>query len=181
MPKAVYHLDPAHSSAHFSVRHMMISNVRGEFSRLSGAVVFDPQNPAASSIEAQIETASINTSDAKRDAHLRSADFFDAEKYPSLTFRSTRLARTEAGWTVEGDLTIHGVTRPVTLDVEGPTPEVKDPWGSGRIGATASAKLNRKDFGLTWNTPLETGGFLVGDEIRITLEIEAIRQAVAAA
>ena len=176
MPQTTYQIDPAHSSAQFSVRHMMISNVRGEFTKVSGAIAYDAASPSESSIEASIEVASINTREPQRDAHLKSADFFDVEKFPVLTFHGRQISGQPGEWKVRGDLTIHGVTREIVLDVEGPTPEAKDPWGSLRIGATATAKLSRKDFGLTWNAALETGGVLVGDEVKITIDLEAILQ-----
>ena len=177
MAQVVYQIDSAHSAAHFSVRHMMVSNVRGEFTKLSGSLAYDASNPANTSLEARMEVASINTRDEQRDAHLKSADFLDAEKFPELTFRSKQVVNEGGEWKVKGDLTIHGVTRAVTLTVEGPTPEVKDPWGGFRIGATAETKIHRKDFGLTWNMALEAGGVVVGDEIKISIEIEAVRQA----
>jgi polyisoprenoid-binding protein YceI len=176
--KATYQIDPAHSSANFSVRHMMITNVRGGFKKVTGTVVFDPANPSASSIEAEIDAASINTNEEQRDTHLRSADFLDVEKHPKITFRSTRIeAAGEGEWKVTGDLSIHGVTRPVTLNVEGPTPEGKDPWGNTRTGASATTKIKRSDFGLTWNAALEAGGLLVGDELKIELELSLIKAA----
>lgn len=170
-----YQIDPTHSSAHFSVRHMMISNVRGELRGISGTVVYDPANPANSKIEATIDASSINTGDAQRDVHLKSADFLDVEHFPTLMFRSTSITPIDGGWSVKGDLAIRGVTREIALDLEGPTPEGTDPWGNQRIGASATTKLNRKDFGLTWNTALETGGVLVGDEVKITVDVENIR------
>jgi polyisoprenoid-binding protein YceI len=175
MPQITYEIDPVHSSVHFSVRHMMVSSVRGEFSKLSGVIKYDPQNPANSSVEATIDASSINTRDPQRDAHLKSADFVDVEKFPVITFRSKRIEAQQGGGKITGDLTVHGVTREVTLDVEGPTPEIKDPWGKQRIGASATAKVNRKDFGLTWNQALEAGGLLVGDEVKGNIEIEAVR------
>ncbi len=171
-------IDPIHSVAEFKVRHMMISNVKGQFSRVSGTLTFDETDVANSRIEAAIEAASIDTRDAQRDAHLRSADFFDVERFPALSFTSTRVTRTGNGrLAVEGELTIHGVTRSVGFDVEGPTPPAKDPWGSTRIGVSATTTINRKDFGLTWNAALETGGILVGEEVTITLDVQLIRQA----
>jgi polyisoprenoid-binding protein YceI len=175
MSQVTYEIDPIHSSVHFSVRHMMLSNVRGEFTKVSGTLKFDAQNPANSSVEVNIEASSINTRDAQRDTHLKSADFLDAEKSPNLTFRSKHIEPHQSGGTIKGDLTIRGITREITLDVEGPTPEVKDPWGKQRIGASATTKLNRKDFGLKWNAALETGGVLVGDEVKITIDVEAVR------
>lgn len=175
MPSVSYKIDPAHTSVHFSVRHMMVSNVRGEFTATAGSIVVDPANPANSSVEATIEVASINTRDAQRDTHLKSADFLDLEKFPTITFKSTKVEPHGDGGKLTGDLTIHGVTRPITLEIEGPTAEVKDPWGGLRIGASAHGKLSRKDFGLTWNAALETGGVLVGDEVKITIDVEAVR------
>lgn len=173
-----YQLDPQHSAAQFKVRHLMISNVKGEFTRLSGNVSFDPSDLASSHIEATIETASINTREPQRDQHLKSADFLEVAKYPSITFRSTAIvAAGSDSFEVVGDLTIRGVTRPVALNVESVTPEVKDPWGFVRRGATARTKIDRKDFGLIWNTALETGGFLVGDDVEITIDAELMRKA----
>lgn len=153
----------------------MVSNVRGEFAKISGTVKYDPEKPETSTVEATIDATSISTRDAQRDAHLKSADFLDVEKFPALTFRSKKIEVAAGGGKVTGDLTIHGVTREITLDVEGPTAEMKDPWGKQRIGASATAKLNRKDFGLTWNAALEAGGVMVGDEVKITIDVEAVR------
>ncbi len=175
MSQATYEIDPTHSSVHFSVRHMMVSNVRGEFTKVSGAIKFDPENPANSSLDATIDAASINTRDAQRDTHLKSADFLDVEKFPTLTFHSKKIAPQRDGGKVTGDLTIHGVTREIMLDVEGPTAEVKDPWGKQRMGASATTKISRKDFGLVWNAALETGGVMVGDEVKITIDVEFVR------
>jgi polyisoprenoid-binding protein YceI len=178
MAAITYDIDPAHSSAHFSVRHMMISNVKGEFTKVSGTVVYDPENPGASKVDIKIEVASLHTRDEQRDAHLKSPDFLDAAKFPEITFVSKSVERSGDGeHLTKGDLTIHGVTREVTLDVEGPTAEVKDPWGNTRAGATATTKIRRKDFGLEWNVALETGGVLVGDEVKIDLEVELARRA----
>jgi polyisoprenoid-binding protein YceI len=161
---------------------MMVTNVRGGFRTVNGAVVFDPQNQAASSIEAVIDAASISTLDDQRDAHLRSADFLDVEKFPTVAFKSTKLEPAGDGeWKATGDLTIHGVTRPVVLKVEGPTSEEKDPWGNIRVGASATTRIKRSDFGLTWNAALETGGILVGDELKIELEVSLIKAEAAAA
>lgn len=175
MSQITYEIDPTHSSVHFSVRHMMVSNVRGEFTKVSGTIKFDPENPANSSVDATIDAASINTRDAQRDTHLKSADFLDVEKFPTLTFHSKKIAPQSGGGKVTGDLTIHGVTREITLDVEGLTPEVKDPWGKQRMGASATTKISRKDFGLIWNAALESGGVMVGDEVKITIDVEFFR------
>ena len=172
-----YVIDPSHSTAGFKVRHLMVSNVRGEFSGVAGTVVFDAEDSANSKVEAVIDATTIQTRDNQRDQHLKSADFFDVEKFPKIAFTSKKVVPVgDSEWRVVGDLTIHGVTREVALDVEGPTPEVKDPWGNIKIGATATTKLNRKDFGLVWNVALEAGGVLVGDEVAIQLEVEMTRQ-----
>ena len=175
MPPLTYAIDPAHSSVHFSVRHLMVSNVRGEFTKVSGTVNFDPEKPETSTIEATIDATSISTRDQQRDGHLKSPDFLDTEKFPAIAFRSKKVEIVSGGGKVTGDLTIHGVTREIVLDVEGPTPEIKDPWGKQRIGASATAKLSRKDFGLTWNAALETGGVMVGDEVKINIDVEFVR------
>jgi polyisoprenoid-binding protein YceI len=174
--KQTYKLDPAHSVAHFSVRHMMITNVRGGFSGVEGTVTYDPQNPSDSSVETVINTSTINTNEPARDAHLKSADFLDVEKFPTMTFKSKKVtASGEGELKVEGDLTLHGVTKEVVLTVEGPTDEAKDPWGNVRIGASAATKIKRSDFGLSWNATLETGGFLVGDELKLSIEVSLIK------
>ena len=180
--KANYEIDTAHSTAQFVVRHMMITNVRGGFGGVKGTVVWDRENPEQSSIDAVIDVATITTRDEQRDAHLRSADFFHAEQYPHITFKSRRIARkSDDELSVTGDLTIRGVTREVTLKVEGPTPENKDPWGNIRIGASGATRIRRSDFGLTWNAALETGGLLVGDEIKIELELSLVKAQTATA
>jgi polyisoprenoid-binding protein YceI len=174
--KTTYKIDPAHSSAQFVVRHMMITNVRGGFSGVQGAVEYDPENPNESRIEVVIDASQINTLDEQRDTHLKSPDFLHVEQHPTITFKSKKIERAGDGeWKVTGDLTIHGVTKEVVLDAEGPTPERKDPFGNTRIGASASTKIKRSDFGLTWNAALETGGILVGDDLKIELEVSAIR------
>jgi len=171
-----WNIDPVHSVAEFKVKHMMISNVKGQFTGLQGLLTLDEANIINSHVQASIDAASITTRDAQRDAHLKSADFFDVEKFPALSFKSTRVSRTRDGeLAIDGELTIHGVTRNVVFAVEGPTPSAKDPWGNTRLGLSASTKLNRKDFGLTWNTALETGGILVGDEVTITLEAQFVK------
>ncbi len=173
---AAYAIDTTHSTVDFKVRHMMVANVRGEFSGVTGTVKFDPANPENSSITASIDASTINTRDARRDEHLKSADFLDVQNFPTLDFVSRTFAPNGGGrWKVAGDLTIRGVTKGVVLDVEGPTAETRDPWGGTRVGASATARINRKDFGLAWNVALEAGGVLVGDEVTITLEIELTR------
>jgi polyisoprenoid-binding protein YceI len=171
-----WNIDPAHSVAEFKVKHMMIANVKGHFSKVSGALTLDESDLHKSQIEASIDAASIETRDAQRDAHLRSADFLDVEKFPTLSFKSHRISIVRDGeLAVEGDLTIHGVTRKVVFTIEGPTPPTKDPWGNTRVAVSGSTKINRKDYGLTWNAALETGGILVGEEITITLEVEFVK------
>jgi polyisoprenoid-binding protein YceI len=172
-----WNIDPAHSVAEFKVKHMMISNVKGQFAKVTGTLTLDESDLINSRVEALIEAASIETRDAQRDAHLKSADFFDVEKFPTLSFKSAHISHGRDGeLAVEGDLTIRGVTRKVLFfAVEGPTPPVKDPWGNTRVAVSATTKINRKDFGLTWNTALETGGILVGDEATITLDVEFVK------
>ncbi len=173
---STWNIDAAHSVAEFKVKHMMISNVKGQFTRVSGVLTLDEADVAHSKVEATIEAASITTGDAQRDGHLKTAEFLDVEKFPALSFKSDRIAQTSAGeLTVEGDLTIHGVTRRVQFHVEGPTAPGKDPWGNTRVAISATTKINRKDFGLTWNATLETGGFLVGDEVTITLDVQFVK------
>jgi polyisoprenoid-binding protein YceI len=170
-------IDSAHSEVNFSVRHMMISNVRGRFEKFTGTVDFDEANPANTKVDVQIETASISTREPQRDGHLRSPDFLDAEKYPYLTFKSKRVVVIDTQHAkLVGDLTIRDITRQVTLDVEYSGMSMS-PWGTTNAGFTASTKISRKDWNLNWNVALETGGWLVGDEIKIDLELEIIQQA----
>jgi polyisoprenoid-binding protein YceI len=171
-----WEIDPAHSSANFSIRHMMIAKVRGGFTRLSGQLKLDREDASRSAVEAVIDAASIDTREPKRDEHLRSADFFDVQRYPSITFKSKRVEKDGDGMKVAGDLTIHGVTQEVTLDVEGLDSEMKDPWGNVKIGASATTQIKRKEFGLSWNAALETGGVLVGDDVSITLDIQFVKK-----
>jgi polyisoprenoid-binding protein YceI len=171
-----WNIDPAHSVAEFKVKHMMIANVKGHFTKVSGTLVRDESDPANDRVEATVDATSVHTRDEQRDAHLKSADFFDVEKFPTLHFKSSGISIVRDGeLSVEGDLTIHGVTRKVRFAVEGPTPPTKDPWGNTRVAISASTKINRKDFGLTWNAALETGGILVGDEVTITLDVEFVK------
>lgn len=174
----LWKIDPAHSAAHFSVRHLMISNVRGEFTKITGSATLDPSDLSRSSVEVTIEAASINTREPDRDTHLRSADFLDVEHYPTLTFRSTRVQPVDAEtFKLTGDLTIRGVTKQATFEMEGPTPSIKDPWGNIRAGVTGSTKISRKDFGVAFNALTETGGVVVGDEVKITIEAELVQTA----
>ena len=173
---STWNLDPAHSVAEFKVKHMMISNVKGQFAKVTGVLQFDKQDITKSKVEASIDAASLNTREEQRDAHLKSADFFHVEQHPTLSFKSTRVKRVGDGeLSVSGDLTIRGVTRNVEFTIEGPTPPAKDPWGNTRIGLSATTKINRKDFGLIWNAALETGGILVGDEVTITLDVQFVK------
>jgi polyisoprenoid-binding protein YceI len=174
---STYVLDGSHSQAQFKVRHMMISNVTGEFKQIEGTFNYNPNDPALSQVEIKIDATSIDTRDTNRDAHLKSADFFDVENYPSLTFSSKKFEKSADGYKVTGDLAIRGTSKEVVLDVEGPTEEVKDPWGNSRIGVVATTKINRKEWGLNWNVALEAGGFIVSDEIRIHIEAEFTKQA----
>ena len=174
---ATWQMDPAHSSFQFKIRHLTVSNVKGDFSKVQGVAVIDDQDITHLKVEVAIDGASVNTGHAQRDEHLRGPDFFDVTKYPTITFVSKKVIKTDTNrLKVIGDLTIRGVTREITVDVEGPTQEVKDPWGNFRRGATATAKINRRDFGIIWNKVLDTGGLVVGDEVDITIEVELIRK-----
>lgn len=174
---ATYEIDATHSSAQFSIRHMMVSNVKGEFSKVVGTVVYDAKDPAKSTVEATIDVNSIDTRNAQRDQHLKSPEFFDAAKFPSITFKSTSVKQVGPGkLKVTGNLTIRDVTKEVVLDVEGPTPEAKDPQGNTKVGASASTKINRNDFGVKWNAPVPTGGVVVGEEVTISFELEFFKK-----
>ena len=169
-------IDASHSNASFTVKHLMITNVRGEFQKLEGTVSYDPAAPEATTIDATIEVASINTRDEKRDGHLKSADFLDAEKFPTITFKSKAVKAKGEELSVTGDLTIRGVTKEVVLEVEGPSAPTADPWGNSRVGATATTKIKRDDFGMVWNAALEAGGVLVGNDVKITIDVSLIKQ-----
>ncbi|MCS7055800.1 MAG: YceI family protein [Thermoflexales bacterium] len=169
-------LDPAHTNVKFSVRHMMISTTTGQFSRVSGTVDFDEAAPEKTQVHVKIEADSLDTKDERRDAHLKSPDFLDVANYPHIEFKSTRVERSgENTAKLHGDLTIRGVTRPVTLDVEY-LGKAKSPWGTWSAGFEATGKINREDWGLTWNMPLETGGWLVGKEVKIEIAAELVQQ-----
>ena len=173
---STWNVDPVHSVAEFKVKHMMISNVKGQFTGVKGSLALDESDVTKSRVEVSIDAASITTREPQRDAHLKSPDFFDVEKFPALSFKSMQIKRAGEGeLAVAGDLTIHGITRNVVFTVEGPTPQAKDPWGNTRLGLSATTKINRKDFGLSWNAALETGGILVGDEVTITLDVQFIK------
>lgn len=175
----VWTIDPSHTVVEFSVRHMMFATVRGRFGSVEGTVKGDPGHLETASIQVRIDAASVDTREAQRDQHLRSADFFDVEHHPQITFTSRRITQKEGSgapaYEVIGDLTIRGVTREVILSTRY-NGRGRDPWGFERVGFSAEGAVNRKDFGLVWNAPLEAGGFLVGDEIRITLEVQAVKQ-----
>jgi polyisoprenoid-binding protein YceI len=174
---STWNLDPAHSAAEFKVKHMMISNVKGSFRGLKGTLTLDDADPSRSRVTATIDIATLSTGDDQRDAHLKSADFFDAAQFPHMTFDSTAVKKTGEGeYQVTGNLTLHGVTRPVTFAVDGPGAPGKDPWGNTRIGLSATARINRKDFGLSWNAALETGGVLVGEDVALTIDAQFIKQ-----
>ena len=173
---SAWQIDPVHSEVGFSVRHLMISTVKGRFTDVKGTLQYNEADPTQSSVEVAIATASVDTRADQRDNHLRSADFFDSEHFPNITFRSTRVERTSPDTgRLTGDLTIRGVTHPVSLDVkrEG---RGKDPWGGERLGYSATTIVDREEFGLTWNQALETGGVVVGDEVKVTIEVEWVKQ-----
>lgn len=177
MAKSVWAFDPTHSSVGFSVKHMMISTVRGTFHKLSADINADPDDLTTADITLTIDVSSIDTRDENRDGHLKSGDFFDVEQFPNMTFRSTKIERAGGNeYTLTGDLTIRGVTKPVQFKVEFEGAG-KDPWGGERAGFTANATINRSDFGLSWNAALETGGVLVSDHVKLHAEIEAVKQA----
>jgi polyisoprenoid-binding protein YceI len=171
-----YTLDPTHTRIGFSTRHAMVTTVRGQFSDFTGTAHVDAANPASSKVEVVIQTASIDTGVADRDAHLRSADFFDADQFKEITFVSTKVERDGDDWVITGDLSIKGVTKPVTVAFE-PTGSARDPFGNLRIGFEGGAAINRKDWGLTWNAALETGGVLVSEKVKLEFDVSAIRNA----
>ena len=174
--EASWRIDPLHSAAHFSVRHMMISTVRGQFGGVTGAVKFDPKDLTKATVDASIDCTTLNTGEAKRDAEMKGPEFFDVKKYPAMKFKSKKVDIAGAGkLRMSGDLTINAITRPVVLDVEGPSPSVKDSRGREKVGLNATTKINRKDYAITWNEIMETGGFAVADEVSISLDIELIK------
>lgn len=173
-------IDPSHTSVQFAVRHLMISTVRGEFAEVSGTVVAHDEDLTRSTVQATINASTIDTREAKRDQHLRSADFLDVERFPTITFVSRKIAPAGDGrWKMTGNLTLHGVTREVVVDVEAPGTRVKDPAGKTRAGARATTRINRKDFGVVWNKSLDGGGIAVGDDVDITIDVEGVQQAPA--
>jgi polyisoprenoid-binding protein YceI len=170
-------IDPGHSAAQFAVRHMVVSNVKGQFDGPTGTVTFDPANiPGTLRVEAYIDARTINTRNPDRDNDLRSDVFFDVDRFPRITFKSKRAEGAAGRFKVTGDLTMRGVTKEVVLDVEGPTPEIKDIWGNARVGATASTVLDRRDFGLLYSRILEGGGAVVGNDVTISIDLELTRQ-----
>ncbi len=174
---ATWEADPAHSSVGFAIRHMMISTVRGQFRTFTAKATGDPTNPSMATIEASIDAASIDTGNEKRDAHLKTPDFLDVAKFPTLTFKSKKIEAAGPGKAkVTGELTLHGGTKEVVLDVEGPSGVIKDPMGNEKAGAHASTKINRKDFGIVWNKSMDGGGLMVGDEIDISIDVEAVKK-----
>jgi len=181
MPAAgadAWKVDPQHTAAQFAVKHLMISTVRGEFKGVNGAVNWDTQDITKSTVDIVIDTTTVSTGEEKRDGHLKSPDFFDVAKYPTMTVKSKKVeqAGTEK-LKVTGDLTIHGTTKEVVLDVDGPTAPVKDPWGNTRVAISATTRVNRQDFGVKWNQSIDGGGVVVGDEVKITIDLEMIKQA----
>jgi polyisoprenoid-binding protein YceI len=174
---APWEFDPEHTGVQFKVRHLMVSHVRGDFEKVSGKIVYDESDVTKSTADITIEAASINTGVAKRDEDLRGPDFLDVAKYPTITFKSKKVEKAGEGkLKMTGDITIHGVTKEVVLSIEGPTPPIKDPWGNTRVGGSATTRINRRDFGLTYNKVLEIGGAVVGDEVDITIDMEIFRK-----
>ncbi|MFO0726022.1 MAG: YceI family protein [Myxococcota bacterium] len=173
---STWEVDSSHTAAQFSVRHLMVSNVRGEFSKVTGTVELDDKDVSKSKVKVEIDVSTVNTREPKRDEHLKSAEFFDVAKFPKMTFKSKSVTKAGGGFKVVGDLSIHGVTKEVTLDVEGTLAEVKDPWGNVKTGLTATTKIKREDFGLTWNKALEAGGVVVGSDVAITLDVELTKK-----
>lgn len=177
---STWQIDPQHSSAQFAVRHLGLSTVRGAFSKLSGTMIRDDQDITNSSVEVTIDVNTVDTREPDRDKDLRSERFFDVAHFPTMTFKSKKVEQVAPGkLRVTGDLTIRGTTREVTLDVDGPTAPVKDPWGNQRLAATAATKINRQDYGVKWNAKLDNGGVVVGDEVNITLDVEMIQKTAA--
>ncbi|HLK04627.1 MAG TPA: YceI family protein [Candidatus Acidoferrum sp.] len=173
-----WQIDPQHTAAQFAVKHLMISTVRGEFKGVTGMVVWDDKDVTKSTVDVTIDAKTVNTGEEKRDQHLKSPDFFDVEKFPTITFKSKKVEADGAGkLKITGDLTIHGVTKEAVLDVEGPTAPVTDPWKNTRVAATATTKVNRQDFGVKWNANMDGGGVVVGDAVTITIDLEMVKQA----
>lgn len=177
---STWQIDPNHSSAQFAVRHLAISTVRGAFTKVNGTVQFDDKDISKSTVDVTIDATSVDTRVEARDKDLRSDHFFDVEKYPAITFKSTKVEQVAPGkLKVTGDLTIHGVTKQVALDVEGPTAPVKDPWGNQRVAVSATTKINRQDFSVKWNATMDGGGVVVGDDVAITIDAELVQKGAA--
>jgi polyisoprenoid-binding protein YceI len=175
---STWQVDPAHSEALFSIRHLTISTVRGGFSKIKGTISFDDKDPSKSVVDVAIDMSTVDTREPKRDDDLRSDKFFDVTKYPTMTFKSTKVEQVSAGkLKVTGDLTLHGVTKEVVLDVDGPSAAIKDPWGNQRAAASATTKINRQDFGVKWNKTIDNGGVMLGDDVSITIDVEMIQPA----
>jgi len=173
---STWNIDPAHSSAQFSVRHLAISTVRGTFSKISGTVLLDESDVTKSTVNVSIDVATVDTHEPNRDADLRTDKFFDVAKYPTMTFKSKKVEQVAPGkLKVTGDFTLHGITKEVVLDIEGPTPPVKDPWGNQRAAVSATTKINRQDYGVKWNANMDNGGVVVGDDVSITLDVEMVK------
>src|SRR3954453_1416778 len=176
-PASTWKIDPAHSSAQFSVRHLAISTVRGAFSSVNGSVNYDDKDVSKSTIDVTIDVNSVDTRQPDRDKDLKSDKFFDTATYPNITFKSTKVEQAGVGkLKVTGDLTIRGTTKSVVLDVEGPTAPIKDPWGNSRVAASATTKVNRQDYGVKWNAKLENGGVVGGDDVNIIIDVELVQQ-----
>ena len=175
---SIWRIDPQHTSAQFAVKHLMISTVRGEFHNVTGTIAWDDQDITKSVVDVTIDATTVDTREPKRNDHLKSPDFFDVAKYPTITFKSRRVEQAAPGkLKITGDLTIHGVTKEVVLDVEGPTAAIKDPWGNARVAASATTKINRQDFGVKWNANIDGGGVVVGDDVNVTIDLEMVKQA----
>lgn len=172
-----WQIDPAHTAAGFSVKHLMISTVRGQFKGITGTINWDDQDVSKSTVDVTIDAKTVDTTEPMRDKDLRSDKFFDTDKYPTITFKSTKVEQVSAGkLKVTGDLTIHGVTKSVVLDVEGPSAQIKDPWGNARIAINATTKVNRQDYGVKWNANIDGGGVVVGDDVNITIDLEMVKK-----
>ncbi len=173
-----WEIDPAHTAAGFSVKHLMISTVRGQFKGITGTINWDDQDISKSTVDVTIDAKTVDTSEPQRDKDLRSDRFFDTEKFPTITFKSTKVEQVSAGrLKVAGNLTIHGITKPVVLDVEGPSAQIKDPWGMTRVAINATTKVNRQDYGVKWNANIDGGGVVVGDDVNITIDLEMVKKA----
>jgi len=172
-----WQIDAHHSAAQFAVKHLMISTVRGEFHGVTGTINWDDQDITKSTVDVTIDATSVDTREPDRDKDLKSENFFDVAKYPTMTFKSKKIVQAGAGkLKVTGDLTMHGVTKEVTLDIEGPTPPIKDPWGNTRVALNATTTVNRQDFGVKWNKTMDGGGVVVSDNVNITIDAELVKQ-----